>query len=191
MIKAIIFDCFGVIITDGLELVVRQIEVERSEARAYISSLIHQNNRGLIDPAESTAQIADYLGLAVDTLRKMIADSETKDSTLMDWVLELRATFKTALLSNIGRGSLGVRFSDTELAEHFDEVIVSGEVGIMKPDPEIYELTAARLGLQPNECIFFDDRQSHVDGALSVHMHAFLFTTIAQAKADLEKLLRS
>ena len=62
-IRAIIFDCFGVIITDGLEAVVQQLEKTDSQARGFISDIIKQNNVGLITPADSSRRIAEYLGV--------------------------------------------------------------------------------------------------------------------------------
>jgi len=59
----------------------------------------------------------------------------------------------------------------------------------MKPDARIYQYTAQRLGLQPEECIFFDDRQSNVDGALRAGMQSELFTSNAQVRNILDSLV--
>jgi putative hydrolase of the HAD superfamily len=78
---------------------------------------------------------------------------------------------------------------------HFDEItdliVYSHEVGISKPDPRIYQLACARLGVQPAETVFLDDNQLMVDGARAVGMQAVLFEDNAQAIAAVEACLRA
>ncbi len=75
------------------------------------------------------------------------------------------AGIRTALLSNADGG-----FEQPEWAELFDEVVVSGAVGVAKPDAEVYSLTARRLGVPPQQCVFVDDLRNNVDGAVAVGM---------------------
>jgi len=58
------------------------------------------------------------------------------------------------------------------LAELFDVSVISAEVGLHKPQPEIYLLAARRLGVEPSECIFVDDLRENCDGAEAVGMTA-------------------
>ncbi|WP_187352193.1 HAD-IA family hydrolase [Allosaccharopolyspora coralli] len=75
------------------------------------------------------------------------------------------AGLRTALLSNADGG-----FDQPEWAELFDAVVVSGTVGVAKPDPEAYALTARRLEVPPEQCVFVDDLRRNVDGAVAVGM---------------------
>jgi 2-haloacid dehalogenase len=68
----------------------------------------------------------------------------------------------------------------------FRDIIVSGEVKLLKPDPAIYFLALDRFGLRPGEALFIDDRQINVDGAQAVGLHAHLFTTAEDLRARLE-----
>lgn len=80
-----------------------------------------------------------------------------------------RHGIRTAILSNDPGGPAGQGLRD--LAGSFvDEVVLSGDVGMAKPDPRIYALTAARLGLDPGECIFVDDLVSNVHAAAEAGM---------------------
>lgn len=65
----------------------------------------------------------------------------------------------------------------------FRDVVVSGEEGVMKPDPRIYEITARRIGAPPSSVVFFDDRQDNVDAARAFGFDAVLYTT-PEAMAD-------
>lgn len=191
MVRAIIFDCFGVIITDALKLVIDELDVENSALSQQIMDIIHANNRGLLDNSESNKQIADLLGISVDEWRGRIEHGEVKDEHVLAYVRELRSRgYKTALLSNIGRESLSRRFSADELQADFDIVVASGDVGVMKPDPEIYEHTAQLLGVEPGACVMVDDRETHCAGARAVGMQSVCYANLRQVKQSIEQFLK-
>jgi len=189
VVQAIIFDCFGVIITDALEQLIVKAEAQDPNIRGQIVDLIHASNRGLVDPFESSTQVGKLLGMTYEEYRAAIQEGEIKDPDMIAWIKELRKSYKTALLSNIGRGSMSRRFTDDELQELFDVVATSGDLGMAKPDYEIYEYTAQQLGLEPEQCVFIDDRERHCAGAKAAGMHTILYETLPQAKADLKKIL--
>jgi 2-haloacid dehalogenase len=68
----------------------------------------------------------------------------------------------------------------------FRDIIVSGEVKLLKPDPAVYYLALDRFGLRPADALFVDDREINVDGALAVGMQAHLFTDAADLRLRLE-----
>ncbi|MCP2333726.1 haloacid dehalogenase superfamily, subfamily IA, variant 3 with third motif having DD or ED [Actinoalloteichus cyanogriseus DSM 43889] len=70
----------------------------------------------------------------------------------------------------------------------FDAVVVSGEVGMGKPDPRVYRLTAARLGLAPSRCVFVDDLPRNVRGAVAVGMVGVRHDTVAATLEELDAL---
>jgi epoxide hydrolase-like predicted phosphatase len=71
----------------------------------------------------------------------------------------------------------------------FDAVVISGEVGLHKPEPEIYLLAAERLGVKPRSCVFVDDLRENCAGAEAVGMTALLHRDPAATIAELERLL--
>jgi len=189
MIKAVIFDCFGVIIADGLEAVLLRLEQSDPSARGFVREIIHKVNRGQLSPRESHYLISQHLGMSSEKWQQGIRSGEVRNQYVIDLILELRKTYRTGLLSNVGKGGLSLRFSDAELQRLFDEVVISADVGLMKPEAEIYELAAQRLGVLPAECVFIDDRQPYVDGARRAGMQAILYQNFDQLKANLKKLL--
>ncbi|KAA9161080.1 HAD-IA family hydrolase [Amycolatopsis acidicola] len=87
-----------------------------------------------------------------------------------------------ALLSNAP--SSFARYAEKQAwAEHFRVRVFSGDVGVAKPDAKIFELLLARLGAEAGECLFFDDRQSNVDGARAVGLHAHRWLGVEAAQA--------
>ncbi|MGZ0148230.1 HAD family hydrolase [Kribbella sp. WER1] len=95
-----------------------------------------------------------------------------------------RRGIRTALLSN----SWGNTYPRDTWDGMFDDVVISGEVGLRKPEPEIFRLAAGRLGLEPTECVFVDDLQLNVDGARAVGMTAILHTEYDETRRALEDL---
>jgi HAD superfamily hydrolase (TIGR01509 family) len=91
---------------------------------------------------------------------------------------------RTALLSNADK------LGDDDIAELFDTVVLSGQVGFGKPDIRIYLLTAERLGLTPEQCVFVDDMVSNVRGAVRAGMvgvhHTDVDTTLSELNALFE-----
>jgi FMN phosphatase YigB (HAD superfamily) len=72
----------------------------------------------------------------------------------------------------------------------YDEVVISGEVGARKPEPRIYLLTAERLGVRPEECVFVDDLLQNVEGAEAVGMEGIVHRSAPFTVPKLETLFR-
>jgi putative hydrolase of the HAD superfamily len=94
---------------------------------------------------------------------------------MVDAVRRVRAAgYRTALLTNNAR-EWGVRWRAVlPLDELFDVVVDSSEVGLRKPDPAIYRLTCASLGVRPEECLFVDDLECNVVAGRGLGMEAML-----------------
>lgn len=71
----------------------------------------------------------------------------------------------------------------------FDGAVVSGEEGIAKPDPEIFELLESRFGLTPGETVFVDDREMNVAAARRLGFVGVLFTSAASLREELSAML--
>lgn len=95
-----------------------------------------------------------------------------------------REGVRRALLSN----SWGNTYPREQFAALFDVVVISGEVRLRKPDPEIYLLAARRLGVEPAECVFVDDLAANVEGAVRVGMTGIRHTDAASTIAEVEAL---
>jgi epoxide hydrolase-like predicted phosphatase len=97
-----------------------------------------------------------------------------------------RAGIRTGLISNSwGRG----RYDREAFPEMFDGVVISGEVGLHKPEPEIYHLGADKIGVAPRECVFVDDLKENCGGAAAVGMTPILHRGADTTLPELERLL--
>lgn len=89
---------------------------------------------------------------------------------------------RTALLSN----SWGNTYPRDAWSGMFDEIVISGEVGLRKPEPEIFHLAADRLGLRPEECVFIDDLELNIHGARALGMTVIHHSSYADTRRRLE-----
>lgn len=109
------------------------------------------------------------------------------DDTMVEAVRRARAQgIRTGLISNsMGAG----RYDRSTFPELFDGVVISGDEGMHKPQPEIFRLGAERVGLPPEECVFVDDLRENCEGAERVGMTAVLHRGPERTLPELERLL--
>ena len=189
MIKAVIFDFFGVLVGDGFEFTYRHAGGDPRKDKNFIQDLLDRTNRGLISSEEFRHQICQKLGITVEEYHKVTSQTEQVNVELLSYIKKLRTKYKTAILSNVNKGGLERRIDKQTLDEYFDVIVVSGDVGFIKPEPQIYQLTAQKLGVDPKECVFIDDREGYVKAAEAVGMAAIFYEDFNQMKTDLEKIL--
>jgi HAD superfamily hydrolase (TIGR01509 family) len=121
--------------------------------------------------------IVDFGGVLTDP-----GDGDGTERPLLSAVAHARTRgVRTALLSNAD----GL---PTELAPLFDTLVFSGDVGFGKPDPRIYLLTAERIGLVPEQCVFVDDLASNVRGAVRAGMVGVHHTAVDSTLTELSAL---
>ena len=94
---------------------------------------------------------------------------------------------RMALLSNAGY-DYGDAFRRAPFAQYFEQVFVSAELGMIKPDPEIYRHVARELAIEPAEMVFIDNKQVNVDGAESLGITGHVFTGVAPLRAFVASL---
>lgn len=191
MIKAIIFDCFSVLIGDKTKAAVNELWLRDNQAGDEFRAVARAADRGSISLEMASMAQASLLGMTVDELQALRDEGEVRNVELLEYIeANLKGKYTVGLLSNIhSRARLEERFLPGELERVFDDVVASGDVGVIKPQPEIYELACKRLGMLPEECVLIDDMPAFCDGARAVGMHAILFTTNSQALAELGELL--
>ncbi|WNV91222.1 HAD-IA family hydrolase [Umezawaea sp. Da 62-37] len=102
-------------------------------------------------------------------------------------LLDELADLPLALLSN-APSSFGRVAERQEWAKDFRHLVFSGDLGVAKPDPEIWTALAEQLGAAPEDCVFFDDRQTNIDGALAAGMGGVLWLGAVPAREELVRL---
>lgn len=159
---------------------------DTAEGRAAIRAV----ETGRITQRDYERTVGRLLGIdGENLLARALAGLAPRPET-MDLTRRVRAAgIPVAVLSN----SWGVDEHDPYarygLEEDFDAVVISGRVGLRKPDPAIYELTAAEIGVAPRECVFVDDTEPNLPSAQALGMATVHFDDPVRAVVEIERLL--
>lgn len=188
MIKAIIFDCFGVLTTDTWRAFLDSLPVDMDTTQ--VRELNKQYDAGLISDKEFLKQVQLASGQLPQQVENMAKGDVMKNTVLLGYIGELKNDYKIGLLSNIATDWIRDSFLSNDEQALFDEMVFSHDVGMTKPDPQIFQLTCERLGVEPTETIMVDDIESYVSVAKSVGMKGVVYRDFTQCKQDLEQLLR-
>ncbi|MGZ6346786.1 MAG: HAD family hydrolase [Anaerolineales bacterium] len=135
--------------------------------------------------------VSKALGVSREEGEKIITQffsGDQVDVILLDFLRSLRPDRKVGLISNAWSGLRKV-ITTNNFAEVFDDLIISAEVGLVKPDPRIYFLALERLGVHPEESVFLDDILINVEAARSVGMNAIQFTQQGSSLEELKHFL--
>jgi epoxide hydrolase-like predicted phosphatase len=190
MIKAIIFDCFGVLLGNAYKIHLTEVEQTNPKLAEEIRAINHASDMGILTREETADNISALFGMEPEEFLEEQNQMEVPNQKLLDYIAALKPRFKVGMLSNINsRDRLSIRFADGVLDAHFDTIVASGDEGYVKPQPEIFHIAATRLGVQPHECVFIDDIAEFCEGARQVGMQAIQFITTDQAIADLNALI--
>ncbi|MGZ4612175.1 MAG: HAD family hydrolase [Kineosporiaceae bacterium] len=158
------------------------------------TSPVHLLERGELGPREFERALAAELakrGSPVEAdglLDRLLSGLRGLDPAMLDLVRRARAAgLRTALLSN----SWGDHYPTELWDDLFDSAVISGRVGMRKPDPRIFAYVAEQLGLSPAECVMVDDLPHNVRGAVAAGMVGVLHTDYATTLAELEALFET
>jgi epoxide hydrolase-like predicted phosphatase len=207
-LRAVVTDWGGVLTTPILTTVRAWIEADGIDWESYAAVMrpwvsdayqgdtrnpVHALERGECSNADFEVALAAQLRtigggpvVAEGLLRRMFAASMPVPA-MYEMIRALRAAgFGTALLSN----SWGCdEYPRADFPGLFDTVVISGEVGMRKPEPEIFVHAAATLGLEPRDCVFIDDVEANVAAAIACGMVGVHHTDPAATARELEELL--
>ena len=160
-------------------------ELFRGDAEAL--ALLRKLETGELEAGEFEPRFGALLGLDdTDGLIERLFSGLGPDEAMVAAVRGARrGGVRTGLISN----SWGLGIYDRAPTDLFDATVISGEVGLHKPQPEIYELACKRLAVSPSEAVFVDDLRENCAGAEAVGMTALLHRDSAETVPRLEELL--
>jgi epoxide hydrolase-like predicted phosphatase len=182
-IRAVIFDVGGVIVRTEdqapREKWEKRLGLERRGlARAvFDSDASMRASIGKATVAEIWKSVGSSFQLDEAELAELQRDfwtGDRVDQEFVSFLRSLRPRYKTALLTNAWPDAR-LALQKRDLMGSVDDVIVSAEEGVVKPDPRIYRIAAERLGVRPEEAVFVDDVAENVEGARAVGMHGVQF----------------
>ena len=201
-IKAIIFDMGGVLVRTedrgprtslGLRFDKTYTEMDRivfgndssrRASRGEITAQVHKRTvmRGLGLPETDTA---------VTEFFDAFFDGDKVDYDMISEIDALRPQYITAILSNAWDDLRPLLEETWQIDYAFNEIFISAEMGVTKPDPQIYKMLLETLELAPEETVFVDDFIENIEAARNVGMHGIHFQGKEQAMAELQRLLEN
>lgn len=187
MIRAVIFDCFGVLATEGWIPFRDRYFGDDPEKFLQAKVLMHDLAARTITDGDFETAIAEMAGVPTDEVRKHM-HANVPEERLFTYIETLKPQYKTAMLSNVGTNRLHEIFTADQLAL-IDVFALSSETGHVKPDPAAYRNVAEQLQIPVEACVFVDDQPAYIDGAAAIGMQTVLFQDAEQGLADLRATL--
>jgi putative hydrolase of the HAD superfamily len=189
-IEAVIWDLGGVILRTEDRRMRAAWEARLSLPEGELDKLVFAGEMGR-KAALGQAQAEDVwrwvgsrLELGPEDLERLQDEfwqGDQLDGALVQFIRELRRECRTALLSNAWPGMRQMIESEWGIADCFDDLFISAELGLAKPDPKIYRLALDRLGIPPTRAVFVDDFIENVRAAAALGLRAIQFLSSKQA----------
>ena len=196
-IKNIIFDVGNVFVYWDPYLLFKKFFNTREEIDAFFEEVDFKNfiavsDRGI--PLETVvAELAAKFPHHKKPIEAYNTDWEVTIPGSVEGTLEMMLELKKAGygvygLSNFTKEKFPICAEKHGFGKHFDGLVVSGDVGEIKPEEPIYKILLSNYNLKPEECVFLDDRQENLDTAKRLGFHTILFTTAAKAEQELRAM---
>ena len=197
MIRAVFFDLGGVILRTEYEAPRQHLagrlgmEYEDLVRLVFESETSRKASLGAVREEEHWQAVAKRAQWSGDPIafRDEFFSGDAIDLGLLDFLRSIRPHTKTGLISNAWSG-LRQYILDHNFEDAFDQMVISAEVGVVKPDAMIYHMALEQLGVSPSEAVFVDDFIENVKGAQAVGMSAIHFRDPKAALAELKNLLK-
>jgi epoxide hydrolase-like predicted phosphatase len=196
-IRAVFFDLGGVIVRTEYQAP-RQHLAERLGMEyddlvkiVFDSDSGYQASIGAIPPEAHWDLVIKRLKRPVselEAIRHEFFAGDIIDRTLLDFLRSLRGKYKTGLISN-NWGDLREYIVREKLEDAFDHIIISAEVGAVKPEAKIYQIALEQAGVRPKEMVFVDDFAVNIEGCEKVGIKGILFRDPDSALKQLKALL--
>ena len=201
-IKVVIFDMGGVLVRTEDKAPRAALGLRFGKSYAELDGIMFANksslraSRGEISAREHMLGVMRALDLpetdeAIDDFVEEFFLGDKVDGGIIDYIDSLRPRYQTVLLSNAWDNLREILVKTWKIADAFDEIFISAEMGLAKPDPKIYEVVLEKLGIAPEETVFIDDFIRNIEAARKLGMHGIHFQDKDVAMAELRKLLES
>ncbi len=185
--KAIIFDCFGVLVTDGWLPFRDKYFGGSPELREQAAMHNTMVDKGLMSYEDFIQWLVETTGVPLPEVQRQITGNKPNEPLFTYIRDQLAPRYHIGLLSNAGDNWLHDMLEPWQVAL-FEEAVLSYQLGVTKPDPLMYETIAARLGVLPEECVFVDDQPRYCEGAKAIGMKAIHYQNTTQSIAEMEEL---
>ena len=191
-IKLLVFDLGGVVVSYEWDIVCKgfaQIAgISVDSFREKLKQVYqHSYEKGHIGTDDIVKHLNNALNLQLTNEQFELLWTATfdEDMQMAELLQDLRKQMPLYLLSNTNDVHYRYIEDNFNISRHFQELILSYEVGWIKPEPEIYHEILKRSGMKANQCLFIDDLEPNIKGAQAVGLHAHQFIGIDDLRQKL------
>jgi HAD superfamily hydrolase (TIGR01509 family) len=184
--RAVIFDCFGVLTSDLWHEFTATLEPGQAK---QVTEINHQYDAGFITENDFFEGVRLATGRELAEIQAARNSQLDRNPGLFDYIRQLKGEHKIGLLSNVATPWIRDSFLTDEERALFDDMLFSYEVGITKPNPVIFHLAADRLKIDIKDCILIDDGERNCLAAQNEGMQAIAYKNLGQMKQELEQIL--
>lgn len=197
MIKNVVFDIGNVLVSFGWVDFIKSFGVTDEEFERIANATVrdpiwNEIDRGVMTEEEILAAFIKNDPEMEEKIREMYADFGgllTMFEYTKGWILDLQKRgYKVYCLSNMSYKAVRECWDALCFLDMTDGYVLSCDVKLTKPEPEIYQTLFEKYKLVPSECVFFDDLPANIEASKALGMHGVVFKDIKQAENDLEKL---
>jgi epoxide hydrolase-like predicted phosphatase len=190
MYKAVIFDFFGVFCPDITMNWFKKTAPDYEARLSEFQAICTRSDYGKLSRADFYKEVSALVGVSVDEMETGVEAETIISTSLVSYAGELRQKgYRTACLSNGTHEWTLAVINNHGLAHLFDEVVLSGDLGIVKPNPEIYNHALEKLHVAASEAVFVDDRKVNVDAAETCGIRSLVFSDTETFMREFEQLV--
>ncbi|MEN6555969.1 MAG: HAD family phosphatase [Anaerolineaceae bacterium] len=197
-IDTVIFDFGGVILRYLDPQWLREnmpygAEIQEAIYEYLVSDVLWEVMRGRLKEMDFWTRKARDKGIPVQAVQSYLQAQNARaqlDQQVLHHMARLKGRYRLGILSNASDTTRALLEREYRLHELVDDIVISAEEGLVKPEPEIYLLAAQRLGTQPERCVFVDDLPENIQTAEKLGMLGVLFKDTANSLARLDALLK-
>ncbi|MEX0617309.1 MAG: HAD family phosphatase [Candidatus Woykebacteria bacterium] len=188
MMKAIIFDFFGVFYLDLYWVWLGKKIPNLEKRRSFFQDLSDKLDKNELTEEKFLQTLSEESGTPRDSVIDEMFGEVSIDQELISLLSRFKNKYKIGLLSNARGEWLREILEKEDIAKYFDELVISSEVGTIKPQPEIFEEMLKCLEVGKNEALFIDDRAKNVTAAKKFGIKSLLYESNEKLIGDLKKL---
>ncbi|MDZ7843440.1 MAG: HAD family phosphatase [Anaerolineales bacterium] len=198
MITTVIFDLGGVLVRTEDRVPRKKLAKQYGMDYWELSNLVYRTESskkatvGEISADEHWKNLQEELGLDDQQLQRFEEEfwgGDVLDEELIDFIRDLKADYTTALLSNAWDNLRLLMRETWNIDQVFDQIFISAEIKLAKPDDRVYQYIIHQLEGEPGEMVFLDDFEENVKAARQNGINAIHFRSREQALGELRELL--
>ena len=174
MKKVVFFDFFGVICSEIAPIWFRKY-FDDKQADMIKSEIVSLADIGLIDENEMYQRISKQIGVSENQIAKEWRELVHINDELVEYIKQIKQKYPVYLLSNAIASFLRPILKQNDLYQLFDEIFISSEMKIAKPDSAYFETVLKKLEINANDVVMIDDNPSNINGAKKAGIDGIVF----------------